>query len=742
MPVRKDCFASFLRLLALFTLALASAIGASVANAQSYLNATGSPTFTTAMPVEMGFVNVANGNLHLEIPLASFPQRGSLHYNARLVYDSSIWKVSGGAWQATNVPNSMGGWRLLTGGEAGTVTFTNGSKACDTPPPIQFRSFHTSFVWTAPNGTTHRFPIFTMQDRTICQEGVSSDTEFADDSSGYMMVVTNYTSATVYAPDGTEVFPTVMDTNGNFFSKDGSGQIIDTLGRTPITVSTNGNTITYGILNTQGGRSNVVVTTTPVSTNTSFGQSGVAECTNPTTCSFTAIQSITFADGSSYTFNYDSGTTAGHFGELTSMKLRTDTNPNGTVNYGYTTFADGAGNHSRWLTSKAVGANTWNYTPLAQGQTAQQVTVKDCLQNSIVYSFTLNNGAWVSSADYRDPNQVSLGTVTNTWDMSNSCSPNSNCTGAALVRKLSTLTQFPSGLAKTVTYSYLSATTGQVSEIDETDYGTSTLPIIRKTLFSYAPLTNAVSKPSQVTVEDGSSHAVSQTNFTYDEGQLAPTSSVPQHNAVTASRGNLTTLTQWIVPGSTSLSTKFTYDDTGNLLSRTDPLLSPTNFSYADNFSDGINRNTLAYLTQVTLPSTGSPAVAHFLKFQYEVNTGLKTQTTDFNNLNTTYVSDPPALTPFRLLQTTFADGGQMTLTYNSAINISQSQLITSSQALTSATIFDNLGRVSQQQLTSDPAGTDIVDTSYNGNGQVASVSNPHRSGASPTDGTTQLTYL
>ncbi|HEX2329381.1 MAG TPA: hypothetical protein VHN74_11715, partial [Candidatus Angelobacter sp.] len=118
------------------------------------------------------------------------------------------------------------------------------------------------------------------------------------DSSGYFMSVTNYTAATVFAPDGTQVYPTVMDTNGNFFSKDGGGNIIDTLGRTPITVAQSPNTITLSILNTTGTPTTVIITTTPVSANTSFGQTGVAECTG---CTVTGIQSIAFpADGSSY----------------------------------------------------------------------------------------------------------------------------------------------------------------------------------------------------------------------------------------------------------------------------------------------------------------------------------------------------------------------------------------------------------------------------------------------------------
>src|SRR5229473_2722108 len=61
--------------------------------AQGYLAQGGNPTFNTATPVELGFVNAANGNLHLEIPLSSFPQRGSRGLSARLVYDSRIWKV-------------------------------------------------------------------------------------------------------------------------------------------------------------------------------------------------------------------------------------------------------------------------------------------------------------------------------------------------------------------------------------------------------------------------------------------------------------------------------------------------------------------------------------------------------------------------------------------------------------------------------------------------------------------------
>jgi hypothetical protein len=93
---------SFLRIptrLSVITFLLLIAPAFAIQAHAQYTTAAGTPTFTTALPVEMGFTNVANGNLHIEIPLASFPQRGGLTYNARLVYDSLIWNIVNNTWQ-------------------------------------------------------------------------------------------------------------------------------------------------------------------------------------------------------------------------------------------------------------------------------------------------------------------------------------------------------------------------------------------------------------------------------------------------------------------------------------------------------------------------------------------------------------------------------------------------------------------------------------------------------------------
>ena len=55
---------------------------------------------------------------------------------------------------------------------------------------------------------------------------------------------------------------------------------------------------------------------------------------------------------------------------------------------------------------------------------------------------------------------------------------------------------------------------------------------------------------------------------------------------------------------------------------------------------------------------------------------------------------------------------------------------------------MDGIGHVVETQLTSDPDGTDLVDTTYDGLGRVSTVSNPYRSGLTyGSEGTTTYAY-
>jgi hypothetical protein len=551
LPTR--CAKSFLSSRTLIALAITLMfLLPNLCQAQTYLNSTGAPAFATTSKVENGFVNLGNGNLHLEIDLGAFPQRGSIKLGAKLVYDSRIWQIANGAWAPTNVANSQGGWRFVTTADPGAVTETSTSTVCNGTQVIQ--TWQT-FVWTDPIGTQRVFPITTSQNQCTGVNVTSGDA-YAQDSSGFHMYVTNFTTATVFAKDGTQVFPQVKDTNGNFITADSNGNTVDTLNRTPVTKSVNGNVTTYSVLNSAGMTSSFTVTATTVNANTAFGQSGVIEYSG----SFTAIQSIGLPDGTSYSFGYDSGTTSGFYGLVTSMTLRTG----GQIQYGYTNFADAYGNINRWLSTRTA-SGTWSYTPLvlttcAPGTTGcqQQVTFSKPSGDQTVYTFTLNNGAWETQAQFYTgaAGGTLLRTVTRDFDFTNAC-PLAGCTGNAYIRAIrTTITEpIPGGsITKKTEDSYDSIFYGNVSVLKEWNFytGTPAANPDRETDFVFLTSSGYVAKDihnrvTSRTVKNGAGTQMAQTLTSYDGGTLTSVTGVTHHddaNFGTANtvRGNPTIL--------------------------------------------------------------------------------------------------------------------------------------------------------------------------------------------------------
>ena len=510
----------------LVILAIAFAVPPS-ARAQNYLTQTGSPTFTTAEPVELGFVNAGNGNLHIAIPIVALPERGSRPFVAALVYDSRIWQVfssGSNSWQPTNIQNSMGGWRLVTSGDAGNSSSLNWTSTClDGGVRVPGISHNENFYWTSTDGTQHFFPILTQIILDSCASGnnISSGDAMATDSSGFHMYVTNYTTAVVYAPDGTEVYPTLKDPNGNYYSTDSNGNVIDTVGRTPVTKTTNGSQVTYATVNSQGTASNFVATTQSLAVSTAFHQSGVTEYSG----NITTIQKLTLPDGNFYSFGYDS------YGELSSITLPTG----GIVSYVYNNFADGLGNVNRWAATHVSSGGTESFTPgqlsisnCPSGVLAcQQVTVVRPSGAQAVYTFGINNGAWSSQVQYNSggtPN-VTLATVSSTWNFANSCQLQ-NCTGSQSIQKLVQTVALQNFVSHTVQYDYDSVNDGNIVKIREWNYSGVQPPTAdRETDIIYSLIgTHIINRPTSITVCPGnkpacttSTGAVSQTHLSYVE---------------------------------------------------------------------------------------------------------------------------------------------------------------------------------------------------------------------------------
>lgn len=754
------------RLFALLCLVLFAGSANICAVAQNYLYGTGNQSWGINLPIENGFINVANGEIHLEIPIATLPQRGSIPLNERLVYDSRIWQLIGTGttydFEPTNVsapysgfnpscvgnppaactsntpgtvtfvpvnaPNSMAGWRFVAGNETGIIQeYLNGNGS-----DLQ-SSWYYAWGWTDPSGTTHQFPFSTGS--VYCPScGPISASGYAVDGSGYYMTVTNYTSPTVFDSNGNEVYPQIVDRNGNNFTTDGNGNLIDTMGRTPVLKSISGNNTHYDVLTIGGARKRYTVTTETINVHTAFGQSGTTGYSG----TLTAIQSIGLPDGTSYTFTYDSGTT-GNYGSLESMTLPTG----GAVSFGWSNYLDSYQNVNRWLTSYSGGKGSYTFTPSVVTQCSgptevgcqENVKAVDGSGNYVQYLLTLNNGAWNSQMDYYDAsNQDVLSTAT-TYNFATSCT-SWECSGAQWVTAMSSTQNLQTLQFAQTQYTYDYPWSGKPSTVKRWDYYSSTPSSVptKETDYTYSTLINHAYFVTQVNQLDSSGKLTAQTVLNYDQG--TPTTAAGATNIASApggtSRGNLTSVVSGV--GST-ITTSSTYDTAGQKLTDVDGNLNSTSYSYL--CSD-------AYLGATTLPITVNGSALQS-QTTYDCSSGLVASTKDpngvVNNLATTYTYFPSGTNIGRLETVANPDGGKTSYAYPSSTETDQTTAQTSSVNAVSKQFLDEYGRTYQSAVVA-PEGSISTETTYDATGKPSCVTTAHVSGkASPTDGTTCTYY-
>ena len=201
-----------------FVASLALIVGP-VARAQSgdYLERIGLPDFAVPHKVEMGFTNIPNGGLHLDFPMGNVPQRGGKSVVIKLTYDSLLYGL--GTYFNGLVPKNVvggdGGWKvIMTGAQADRILNSNGcTESClginyawnETPcnpgwdmGNVSYGTF-SNYSWTSVDGVSKTFSITTYDGLGTgdCLSGPNSSA-WADDGSGFFMVVTNNTQAVVY----------------------------------------------------------------------------------------------------------------------------------------------------------------------------------------------------------------------------------------------------------------------------------------------------------------------------------------------------------------------------------------------------------------------------------------------------------------------------------------------------------------------------------------------------------------
>jgi len=304
-------------------------------------------------------------------------------------------------------------------------------------------------------------------------------------------------------------------------------------------------------------------------------------------------------------------------------------------------------------------------------------------------------------------------------------------------------------------------------------------PLKRHKSITYAPMgaTNIINRPCDVNVYIPSQGAtLAETQYFYDGsttlcGSPAPHATTPVSNLMasthdeinyapnsTVPRGNVTRVSKLCIPSCGRPASTYTYDETGQVLTATDPCGNgtcndmtatshTTSYTYDDNYDSPPTGNTNAYLKTITYPPTNG--VSHVETFKYAYSDGQLILATDQNLRQTQYLYNDPLR---RLKEIDYPDGGTTTILYNDATyNPSPSNpspSITTTKAinvtsLVSVSAMDGLGHVVQTKLSAPncPNQGNIINTTYNGMGNVRTVSNPYCTTSDGTNGITTYDY-
>jgi len=695
--------------------------------------ATGTYPYGTFDSPGLDTINVGNLNVHLSIPVLNKAGRGlTFYYN--LSFDSSVWYPATTSGSQSWVPAQSFGWSGQTDGPLGYVTYGIMTAQCQGDSGRETYQFRSNYVYVDSFGRTHTFPLSILigADPQGCSGLNRSGTATALDGSGYSVTassasttITTKSGSTITPPiPGTQASGSIVDTNGNEITLNGSGTFEDTTGKTALTVSgaaPNPLTLTY--TDTNGNSQTVTMTYQTYTVQTAFGCSGIGEY-GPLSTSL--VNTITFPDGSTYTFSYEAtpGVPANVTGRLASVELP----QGGTIQYTYSggnngiECADGsAAGLTRTLSANAgSAASTWSYTRSITGTGTSQTNVVDGLGNSKVYNFVEagNQPSGTTAEYYETRRSIYQGSTSGPLILarntcynaeSNPCSTTIFTLPITQIDTYETLNGLETHGGTTKYNAY-----GAVTETDVYDYasGSSRGPLLRREDWTYGYSIPVL--PTVDDVYDGSGNLAGETKYSYDQTTPTASSGVPQHVAVSGPRGNLTSETVYASSG-TSYSLSATYEDTGSLLTSATPT-GTTTLTYDPTF---------VYTTGTALP-TPSSGVAIGLGATYDTtNTGLPLTSTDPNTQVTTMATYDSMLRP---TEVEYPDGGEAALFY-SPTQLGQHTFQTSSIYSDTETQYDGYGRQSRVAVNNGQGTNPWYqnDTCYDANGNVSFVSYPYQ---------------
>ena len=709
---------------------------------------TGIAPFTSQNSDAFDSTDFGSLNVHFEIPFVSKAGRGvAFQYSLR--YDSSFWvPTTVGSAKYWQPETKWWGWSATVEPVGGYVTYKSQQMKCIPDNGSWYYYYKRTYSgYVDRGGVKHPFNLIVDDDDADeCSPYPEYAQAIATDGSGLTLAASVVsTTATVTTREGELISAPLVaplqepsttalidkDDNGNKITSatvGGAFVVTDTLGVSALSISGT-NPVSYSYPNPAGGTSTIVVHYTTKTIKTFF-QCGSPQVNDYPATSASLITSIVLpGNGGQYTFTYeDTPNNPGYVtGRIKSVTLPTG----GQISYTYTGTNAGiicTDGTTAGLTRPVTPGGAWTYSRSLVSGTNWKTTLSDPSTNQTVLNFQKVTALDGSSMYLETKRVVNTGasTVLRTIETCyNSGVP--DCTGTPVTFPISTKTvtpRFPDTTGKTSQVVILINGYSLPTEIQEYDFGAvnsgSRGSLLRKTTIGYASLGNGItSRPSAVRVYDVSSNLKSETLYTYDEGTVTATSA-PQHDAVTGSRGNPTTIKQ-LVSGTTYLTRTNTYFDTGLVKSATGVNGAITNFTY------GVCGN--AFATQIALPLSLTRSMT------WDCDDGVMTSITDENGKNSTISYDDPNF--WRPTSTQDAALVATTYTYPSATTVESS--LTFNNGLSTVDVLktvEGFGRPKLSQVLQAPSSSsyDSVQTVYDSLGRPQKTTLPYSGTAGQTN--------
>lgn len=733
-------------IVAFLTLGLLVATHVCAAQSQSQI---GIPPFSSFDSDSFSSVNLANLDVHIEIPLRSLPGRG-LPLNARLISETNTLgppgTTGGGSqigWTGTgaNYGTSprMGNFVGL-GITPGIINYTTTPTSCYYNNTYYTFYVYSNFTYLDSNGTPHGFDssiqvagLVTLTNGTQIQcpsfypqSGWGTNMQYSgQDGSDYTIFVSSGAAApsarVLNIATGVTNDSVDADNNSNTFF---SGTLKDSTGNTALTVSSNLSgspyTTTFTYLGPDGTTNEHIVVTW-----SSFTGTGAVNCSgiaNPSVTGY-RVTSIALPDGTSYGFTYEPVLGRPHVITLPT---------GGTITYNWNGSNAGIscldGGSSGF--TKTTQDGTWTYARAYNSTTKLwTTTVTDPLGDQSVHTFGASGSGYyvplpqyeIQSKVYQNigGTQTLLKTVVTCYDGNFT-----NCSSAEFPAKYSNgVLAWP--FQKDV-YTYLPNVSGP--SLSEQTYRSESVLTEEKD-YDFG----AAMPPSTNFIRDRKIAYQLYSCISSDITTNSAGTTLAKTTATCDTHGHPTAVNKWI-SGSTYATAYYTYytdgngNETGVLHTMTNPIGTVTTYSNLDCNNSFPQTVTTANLTTTT---------------QWDCNGEVPKSLTDANGQTTTfsYGSDPF----WRLLQTTYPDGGQTATAYNdtgSPPNFVSSTLLDSSNRTVYTQInVDGLNRPIRKITWGQGVSNIYVDTTYDSLGRVHSVSNPYYSTSDSTYGITTFAY-